>query len=65
LPALLPSWRRPGSERKREKGERISIDGRPICEGRKNLREIAPDAIAAAEALNTGNSLRQDFCGAG
>ncbi len=62
--ARLVSKLRGAREREREKGERISIDGRPICEGRKNLREIAPDAIAAAKALNTGNSLRH-ICGAG
>ena len=57
--ARLVNKLRGARERKREKGERISIDGRAICEGRKNLREIAPDAIAAAKALNAGNSLRQ------
>ena len=52
-------------ERKREKGKRLTIDGRAICEGRKNLREIAPDAIEAALALNDGSSLRRDFGRAG
>ncbi len=56
--ARLVSKLRGARERKREKGERISIDGRPICEGRKNLREIAPDAIEAALALNDGRPLR-------
>jgi hypothetical protein len=43
----------------------ITSETASVLNGRKNLREIAPDAIAAAKALNTGNSLRQDFRGAG
>jgi DNA invertase Pin-like site-specific DNA recombinase len=56
--ARLVNKLRGARERKREKGTRLSMDGRAICEGRKNLAELAPEAIEAARKLNDGRSLR-------
>src|SRR6516165_496572 len=61
--ARLVNKLRGARERKREKGTRLSMDGRAICEGRKNLAELAPEAIKAAKALNDGRSLRQISAG--
>jgi DNA invertase Pin-like site-specific DNA recombinase len=54
-PRLVSKLRR-ACERKREKGERLSIDGRAICEGRKNLREIG--VIAESSRKSTLRVLR-------
>ena len=39
--------------------ERVTIDGRGKCEGRKNLAERSPEVVEAAHALNDGRSLRK------
>jgi DNA invertase Pin-like site-specific DNA recombinase len=46
-------------ERKRAEGKRVTLDGRGKCEGRKDLRELAPEAVKLAQELNTGRSLRE------
>ena len=45
-------------ERKRAKGERVTLDGRGKCEGRKSVAELRPEVIEAAGKLNDGRSLR-------
>ena len=57
--ARLVAKLRGARERKRAKGERATLDGRGKCEGRKNLAELAPEAVKLAREINTGRSLRE------
>ena len=45
-------------ERKRAKQERVTLDGKGKCEGRKSVAEMRPEAVEAARKLNDGRSLR-------
>jgi DNA invertase Pin-like site-specific DNA recombinase len=57
--ARLVAKLRGARERKRAKKERVTIDGRGKCEGRKSLGERSPELVAAARKLNDGRSLRK------
>jgi DNA invertase Pin-like site-specific DNA recombinase len=56
--ARLVSKLKGARERKRAKGEAITIDGRGKCEGRKSVAELRPEVSEAARMLNDGRSLR-------
>jgi hypothetical protein len=44
-------------EAKKPEDRRVTLDGRGKCEGRKNIREKRPEAVAAAKSFNDGRSL--------
>jgi hypothetical protein len=57
--ARLVAKLRGARERKRAKAERATLDSCGKCESRKNIAELAPEAVEAARKPNTGRSLRE------